>query len=226
MSATTPPNAEDLTETIFAYVNGSLSVEARIRFEMLLDSDPAVRAELSDWQDLRRELDVRRQERAPEAGLERITRHMRAGRPQREAGFAELLERWMRNLYSPPRFAAALALVVVQAGSLVALLSNPRTEDLGVDPSTTQVRSISGSSKATLRVRFRPDATAREIAATLSGAGAQIADGPGQAGFYSLRVPEDSRSVAIAALRQSKVIDEVIEGAIAKTPEPDKSPGR
>ena len=226
MTETAPDTEEGLTATIFAYLNGDLSKQECARFEAMLDARPDARAELADWQDLRRELEIRKQARAPDAGLDAFTRRMRASTPRPKAGIGELLERWMRTLYSPPRYAAALVLVVVQAGFLAALLSRSPTDVPAGDSSVTQVRSINGSSATALRVRFKPEATAREIAATLSDAGAQMADGPGQGGFYALRIPERSRSVAIASLRKSTAIDEIVEGSPAQARETDKVPQR
>lgn len=211
---------QSLAETMFAYLNGELPADERARFEAMLSARPDARAELADWQALRRELETRTLERAPEAGLDAFVRRMRAARPQvqarRRSGFADRLERWMRPLYSPAGYAAALLLVVVQAGLLATLLSMSPADEFADQTSQTQVRSINGANAATLRVRFRPDATAREIASTLSTAGARIADGPGQGGFYTLSVAAESRPAAIAALRQSAAIDELIEGPSAR----------
>ncbi|MBK7664452.1 MAG: hypothetical protein IPJ21_13070 [Sterolibacteriaceae bacterium] len=217
---------EGMTATMFAYLNGDLQADERSRFEAMLAVRSDARAELDDWRELRGELELRKQERAPEAGLDAFTRRMREFSPRRKAGIAEWLERWMRTLYSPPRYAAALLLVVVQAGFLAALLVNSPADEHAGDASTTQVRSINGATAVSLRARFKPGATAREIAATLSNAGARIADGPGQGGFYTLRVPDKSRDAAITALRNSTVIDELIEGPNTPTPGTGKVPDR
>lgn len=216
---------EARTAAIFACLDGELSADERARFEATLGRSGA-RAELADWRELRSELESRKQQRAPDAGLDAFTRQMRLSRPPRRAGIGELLERWMRPLYSPPRFAAALVLVLVQAGFLAALLTRSGADELAGDPSTTQVRSIGGPAAASLRVSFRLDATAREIASALSGAGARIVDGPGQGGFYTLRVADKSRGTAIAMLRNSTAVDEIVEGPNAAVAEPGKVPVR
>lgn len=212
-----PAHADQgLTEMMFAHLNGDLSAEERTRFEAMLSERPDARGELADWQALRHELEARKQERAPEAGLDAFTSRLRAARPQaqprRKFRLVESIERWVQSIYSPLGYAAALLLVVVQAGFLAALVSDSLGGDQAGHPSATQVRSINGPTAAALRVRFRPEATAREIASTLSNAGVRIADGPGQGGFYALNVPAESRDAAIAALRKSAAIDELIEG--------------
>lgn len=218
MSDKTQPAEEDLGPMMFDYLGGGLSADQSARFEAMLEARPELRAECADWQALRHELELRRQERAPEAGLDAFTRRMRAARAPRKAGIGEWIERWIRPLYSPQRFAAALLLVAVQAGFLAALLTQSGADEIAGDPATTQVRSIGGPGAVALRVRFRPEATAREIAATLSNAGARIVDGPGQGGFYTLSFAADSRNAALLALRQSSAIDELVEAPNPPSP--------
>lgn len=210
------------TAMMFAYLNGELSADERARFEAMLDGEPKMAAELDDWRQLRGELEVRRQQRAPDAGLDAFSRQMRLSRPPRGAGLAAWLDGAMRALYSPMRYAAALLLVVVQAGFIAAMLRD--TPVTGPDESgapATQVRSIENASTAPLRVRFRLDATAREIAAALTSAGVRIVDGPGQGGFYAIRVVDGSPAAAIAVLRQSAAVDEIVEGPNAGAPQAD-----
>lgn len=210
------------TAMMFAYLNGELSADERARFEAMLDGEPKLAAELADWRQLRGELEVRRQQRAPEAGLDAFSRRMRQVRPPRRAGLAAWIEGAMRALYSPMRYAAALLLVVVQAGFIAAMLRDmPAAGPDETGTPATQVRSIDNATTASLRVRFRLDATAREIAAALASAGARIVDGPGQGGFYALRVAEGSPADAIAALRRSAAVDEVVEGPSASAPQAD-----
>lgn len=226
MREDTADTAEARTAAIFAYLNGQLSADERARFEAALDGRSSARAELADWRELREELEMRERERAPEAGLDDFNRQMRLSRPGRRTGIAESLDGWMRALFSPARYAAALLLVLVQAGFLAALLTHSGTDELAGNPSTTQVRSIGGPGAASLRVSFKLDATAREIASALSSAGVRIVDGPGQGGFYTLRVPDESRSAAIAALRKSTAIDEIVEGPNTAAAESGKAPAR
>lgn len=213
---------------MFAYLNDALPADERARFEAMLAARPDLRAELADWQALRGELEMRKQERAPEAGLDAFARRMRASRPQARSGtgIGALIERWVRPLYSPMRYAAALLLVVVQAGVITAMLSEPGPEQPASDPLSTRVRSINGAPAASLRARFKPEATAREIASTLSNVGARIADGPGQGGFYVLSVPAGSRAAAVSALRESRIIDEIVEAPDGAVPKIETSPGR
>lgn len=131
------------TAMMFAYLNGELSADERARFEAMLDGEPKLAAELADWRQLRGELEVRRQQRAPEAGLDAFSRRMRQVRPPRRAGLAAWIEGVMRALYSPMRYAAALLLVVVQAGFIAAMLRDmPAAGPDEVGTATTQVRSI------------------------------------------------------------------------------------
>lgn len=210
------------TAMMFAYLNGELPADERARFEASLDAEPKLAAELADWRQLRGELEVRRQQRAPEAGLDAFSRQMRVGRPPRKAGLAAWIEGAMRPLYSPMRYAAALLLVVVQAGFIAAMLRDiPAAGPDETGTPTARVRSIENASTAPLRVRFRLDATAREIAAALANAGARIVDGPGQGGFYALRVAEGTPAAAAAALRKSAAVDEIVEGPNPEAPPAD-----
>lgn len=210
------------TAMMFAYLNGELPPDERARFQAMLDAEPKLAAELADWRQLRGELEARRQQRAPEAGLDAFSRRMRGLRPPRKAGLAAWIEDAMRSLYSPMRYAAALLLVVVQAGFIAAMLRDmPAAGPDETGTPTTQVRSIENASAAALRVRFRLDATAREIAAALTSAGARIVDGPGQGGFYALRVTDGTPATAAAALRQSAAVDETVEGPNPAAPQAD-----
>lgn len=216
MSDETTNAGSDRAAMIFAYLNGTLSEEDHVRFEAMVGREPALAEEVNDWRNLRHKLAMRRDERAPDAGLAAFSRQLRTSRPRRESGIAKRFEIWMQAVYSPLRYGVALLLVVVQAGFIAANLGDSSNADL--EPalsSVNNVRSIGNASTASLRVRFRPDATARAITAALANAGAHIADGPGQGGFYELKLGDASSPSAIDTLRNSAVVDELIEGAKA-----------
>lgn len=111
-----------------------------------------------------------------------------ASRPRRLRDDWRAGARWLRWTLGA-QFAAVLLLTV--------LLVAPRT------PSETYhaLGTPGHTSAGNLVVRFRPDATERDIRSALKDADARLVDGPTATDAYLLSVPADREATALAALR-------------------------
>jgi len=95
----------------------------------------------------------------------------------------------------------ALATPVAAAAAAVALflVVQPAVRDTGAD--YRLLGSGERGSAANVIVMFAPDATDRELRATLEQVGGRIVDGPTASGAYMVRVVPQERAVALARLR-------------------------
>ena len=159
-----------------------------------------------------------------EVGLERALHRIRTEGPKpalpRRAAPPPWYERasaWLGALVPQPllkpALAAALAVVVVQAG----VIGHFAGED-----DTSQLRAVPGTGVVEqgpyLKVNFKPDAREADIRLLLVQSGASLAAGPGQLGDYYLRVPAEQFAAAQAALTASPVVDgvSVVDGLPAR----------
>lgn len=197
------------------YVNGTLGEAERAEVEAWLREHPKSAAELRWYESLQHKLREDVPAVSSEVGLERALQRIRTEGPKpvlpRRAAPRPWYERasaWLGALVPQPvlkpALAAALAVVVVQAG----LIGHFASED-----DTTELRSVPGAVPAEqgpyLKVNFKPDAREADIRLLLVQAGASLAAGPGQLGDYYLRVPAERLAAAQAALGASPVVDGV-----------------
>jgi Putative zinc-finger len=192
--------AHSQAASLIWYLTGTLSDSERRAMQQHLDSCPECRAELHSLialhGDMRGAYDTE-PEPSPGAKLALIERTKstsaeevaRIGAlPQRESvslrgGFLARLDVWLR-LPRVPRWvpAAALVLIVVQAGVLLRAL--PDRAHSGGDVTTRGV----GPAETRLRLVFNPQASAQQIRELLGSLGARIVDGPTADGTYVIEL--------------------------------------
>jgi hypothetical protein len=212
---TTPNNNQDLAELAPFYVAGVLTPDEKARFEAALAQDAelarnvaAARAERDEILALNEALPAP-SPRAAEALFAKID-----AEPARKPGLWEKLDLGaaLASLFSPRALgwatAAACALVVLQAGLLTSGKLNAPDTPYSTASGPTETTHAPG---AYALVAFAPGADMDAVGALLSGAGAQIVEGPRAGGFYRLRLGGPDLSAAetqkkIDALRQARAL--------------------
>ena len=190
---------ERFEELLPWYVNGSLGPEDRAFVEAWLEQHPEARGEL-DWY---RSLQRRVQENAPAVpatiGLAKAMRLIQGDRPT----FGERVAAFFGNLGIRPAYAmAALAIVAVQGGVIVNLLSGARDD---ADQIRT-LRAVRVEEGPLLKLSFTPDAKETDIRMLVVQVHGELAGGPGQLGDYYLRVPAGSEKAALARAQSSTIV--------------------
>jgi hypothetical protein len=116
-----------------------------------------------------------------------------------EPGILDRLADWLAGTLGVPvnAQAAAVALILVQAGAIV-LLATPSAGDEEAIRTGTQHAAPRGP---LLRVSFRPDVREADLRRALADVGGEIVGGPGQLGVYLVRVREGDLAESAARLR-------------------------
>lgn len=206
------------------YANGTLAEAERAEVEAWLREHPKSAAELRWYESLQQKLHDDVPAVSSEVGLERALHRIRTEGPRPAATrraaqpswFARAAE-WLGTLVPQPvlkpALAAALAVVVVQAG----VIGHFASED-----DTSQLRAVPGAAVAEqgpyLKVNFKPDAREADIRLLLVQSGASLAAGPGQLGDYYLRVPAERFAAAQTSVAGSPLVDgvSVVDGLPAR----------
>jgi hypothetical protein len=211
---TTLDEREEIELLLPWYVTGKLSAAERQRVERFLADNP----------DIARQIELAREESAetvmssealgaPSAGsLDRLMQQVtampqRAGPMQILTGGLERLADWIGGLTRVQLGAVAVAaalLLAVQAGALLYMTERgSQTYETASGPTET-----AGGAGTFAVVSFRPTASAADIAALLSEAGAQIVEGPKAGGLWRVRLSAerlaDAETEAKIALLRSK----------------------
>jgi hypothetical protein len=190
---------ERFEELLPWYVNGSLGSEDRAFVEAWLAQHPEARSEL-DWY---RSLQRRVQENAPAVpatiGLAKAMRLIQGDRPT----FAERVGAFFGNLGLRPAYAfTALAIVAVQGGVIVSLLSDARNDADEI----RALRAVRVEEAPMLKLSFTPDAREADIRLLVVQVHGELAGGPGQLGDYYLRVPAGSEKAALERAQASPIV--------------------
>jgi hypothetical protein len=190
---------ERFEELLPWYVNGSLGAEDRAFVEAWLAQHPEARSEL-DWY---RSLQRRVQENAPAVpatiGLAKAMRLIQGDRPT----FAERVGAFFGNLGLRPAYAfATLAIVAVQGGVIVSLLSDARNDADEI----RALRAVRVEEAPMLKLSFAPDAREADIRLLVVQVHGELAGGPGQLGDYYLRVPAGTEKAALERAQASPIV--------------------
>lgn len=208
-------SARDRVEALLPfYLNGTLSGPELEEVEAWLRSDPDAPAALAEAElEFSATQGANEAIRPPSDALSRFTKSLEAeAGVERAASAPSLLARlWERMTTVPPAVAwataaAALALVVVQAGM----------ENLGQGPDY-HVAGVETNAEETpfALVAFKPDARMADIAALLESQGASIEAGPKPGGFYKIGIPakdEAAYNAISKTIAASPLVRQVIAG--------------
>ena len=190
---------ERFEELLPWYVNGSLGAEDRAFVEAWLAEHPEGRSELEWYQSLQRRV----QENAPMVpatiGLAKAMRLIQGDRPT----FAERVAAFFGNFGVRPAYAfAALAIVAVQGGVIVSLMSDARNDADEI----RALRAVRVEEAPMLKLSFAPDAKEADIRLLVVQVHGELAGGPGQLGDYYLRVPAGSEQAALERAQASPIV--------------------
>jgi len=217
----TPKSSHEQVAMLIWYVTGALSDEARRDIERHLESCAECRAELAALVQLHRDLrsaydaepePSRRVKDSVFDGIKAATAAEAARVPampprpsSTRPGVFGLLNAWTRSLLLPQWApAAALVLIVVQAGILVRVTTERSAPVVEV---TTRGMAATATR---LKAVFNPQASALQIRELLASLGARIVDGPSADGAYVIELnPGDPKAVA-GKLKTARANDSVL----------------
>ena len=206
------------------YLNGRADAADRA-FVEALQSDPQASAMLAWHRSLAERVAADVESAPANIGWAALMGKVQAERAARQApatGWRAwlALERWLPRPVQMPAF-AVLALAVVVQGALLGGLW-PQGDAATAEPEYSAVRGIepvaATPSAALLRVSFKDETSERDLRLLLVGVGANIVQGPGQLGDYTLAVPMERADAALAEMSRSEWVVVVRRVDHATTP--------
>lgn len=199
--------SDDVESLLPWYVNGTLAAADRARVERELERDASLRAALAFWRQTAQSQHASAMPAAEDVGLARTLARIRAesapAAPRLAQPAPSLWQRLFGGTWLKPAFAAALAVIVVQSGLL---LAPERMQYRGAAPADTPSTDAMLAARVTLRVVFDPSVTEGQLRITLAAANAWLVGGPGDAGEYWLSVAPEQAEAALETLRTSGVV--------------------
>lgn len=203
-------DAAAFKEMIPLYINGRLSDSERAAFEAALASDPALKQELSEFEEIAA-LYPDIEEAIPFPSSDRVfsrimdnidAQEKKAASPDGPGVFFEKLTEFIRTTFFSPRVAWAVA--AVQLVLLVTLV--------GTMPDRQDFKTLSsggGTSETALKINivFEEDAKEKDIRALLNQLDAGIVAGPTANGLYVIEIPQSpSPDDVLKVLVDSKLV--------------------
>lgn len=180
-------NRSEFMDKAADHLNGNLSPEDQVEFDAYLRANPAARHELANMEVLRETLASQVQEETDTAWLAMRTRLESASRA---SGLSALWRRWRMRL----SLAVAIAVALIEA---LLLLNAPAYRSAQVDENFLQIQVV-----------FAPDAQQKQVRDLLDQVHAQITDGPGASGEYTLTLPSNEANAALNALHESPLVQD------------------
>jgi len=202
-----------LSELLPWYVNGTLKDEEREWVDRCLAADAGARAELEWHRELQSSIAQSVSEVAPDLGLARTLRHIRADRPT----LGDRIRSWLGGAGLGPVVALARPIAVIAAVSLIGVQSVSiyvLTRHADDAQQIRALRALPADEGPLLRVNFAPDAREADIRLLLSAVEGSLAGGPGQLGDYYVRVPAGTENAAASRLKHERIVAavEVVAG--------------
>ena len=106
--------------------------------------------------------------------------------------------------------ALAASVLVVQSGIIGYLYQSDTSRPVD-ESSIYRSGGDAQAPRAQIEVSFRADATEQDIRRLLVALGAELVGGPGQLGFYQLRLPDGDLAKAIERLKGERIVESVAE---------------
>jgi anti-sigma factor RsiW len=203
-------DAAALKEMIPLYINGRLSDSERAAFEAALASDPALKQELSEFEeiaalypDIEEEIPFPSSDRVFSRIMDNIVaQEKKAASPDGPGVPLEKLAEFIRTTFFSPRVAWAVA--AVQLVLLVTLV--------GTMPDRQEFETLSSGGATTetvlkINIVFEEDAMEKDIRALLNHLDAGIVAGPMANGLYVIEITQSpSPDDVLKALMDSKFV--------------------
>jgi hypothetical protein len=208
-AALSPEAWQRFQELLPWYINGTLGVEERREVAQWLALSGACRAEQDDVMALARRVRSEQIKPSGDAGLSRLMAMVHAHqsgkllaftpRVQPQPAMQKNVARWYK-----PAIAMAAAVAVVQVG---AMLMYQTEENRTLHPLGATHASIQ---QTLIQVTFRTTASRVQMRGLISRIGAEMVDGPGALGVYTLSVPNSRSDAALIELRRAvDVVDSI-----------------
>jgi anti-sigma factor RsiW len=209
-------------EHISLYLNGTLHGEERAFVEQYLRQHPQAHEELLYWRELRGALAEAANDAPADIGLAKLEERMRQAAPVGATAPAlsrslwwQHVANWLRPLATPPAFAFASLLILVQAGAILSLLG---TRGDGSEEAVT-TRSLGERPRpaAIVSVKFAASASMDVVTKLLGALDARIIEGPIESGRYVIALRPAAKDGALAKLKASGIAQDLI---VLPAPEP------
>lgn len=198
------------------YVNGRLEEVERAWMQRYLTEHPDAATELHIENLLKSALINELPEFALDQGLNEFMVRLRSETDKAtKPAFLQSCKLFMQQchkavgpLFSNPRWAMAVLVMLVQTGMIGVLLS----QRMLPVPGQTEWRSVGGNTQyqgPVLQVTFKPAATEEDIRLLLVKIRGSLLGGPGQLGHYIVKVPGDNLEAAHKQVLASAIIESV-----------------
>jgi hypothetical protein len=190
------------------YVNGTLGAEDRAWMTGYLARNPDLQIEVVRLATMRDDMRAALEPATADVGWSRLRQRIAQEKRAAAPGLMERLRATLERFASPPAFALAAALVVVQFGVIGSLVMRHShdADDFAA------YRSLPGSgfgSGPILQVTFKQDATERAMRLLLVDIEGALVGGPGQIGTYFVAVPPARLDAALKRVGESPIVDSV-----------------
>ncbi len=199
------------------YVNGRLGSVERQWMSQYLAQHPNASVDLDIEEVIKATLHAELPQFGPNQGLDAFMKRVRtetltsraASKTSAWQGFLEQCQNMMSSLFTSPRWAMAITLMIVQTG-LIGVLLTQRTAPILSEQ--TEWRSVGDPQKyqgPVLQVTFKSTATEEEMRLLMVKIQGSFLSGPGQLGNYIVKVPQDSIEAAGKQVTESNIIESV-----------------
>jgi len=201
---------------LLLYVNGQLDDVKTAWMEQYVSEHPDAANEVKIERALKTTLLNELPDFQPQHGLGTLLSRIRAEEGASKSAKAHLQNRisnrWLdafNSLWLNPKWAVAVALILLQTGAITTLLLSRAGTTL---PESYQWRSVTASSQAqgpVLEITFKSTSTEADIRLLLVKIRGSLLGGPGQLGKYLVKVPEGTITEAQKGVMNSGIIESV-----------------
>jgi len=190
------------------YVNGTLNADEQAWVTGYLARNPDARREVDRLATMRDDMRTQLEPPPGDVGWSRLARRIadekRATRPSWLDGLRELVARFA----TPPAFALAAGLAVIQFGVIGLMLSHQSRDAENYAAYRSLPASASGAGPI-LQIAFKQDATERAMRLLLVEIDGTLVGGPGQLGTYFVAVPAAKLDAARRRAAESPIVETV-----------------
>jgi len=190
------------------YVNGTLASDEQAWMSGYLARNPDLQREVSRLATMRDDMRAALEPPPGDLGWNRLRQRIAQEKRATKPSLGAQLREWLGRFASPPAFAFAAALVLVQAGVIGALLLKQSHEA----DNFAAYRSLPNGELGTgpiLQITFKQDATERAMRLLLVDIEGALVGGPGQLGTYFVAVPKTHFDAALKEVGDSQVVESV-----------------
>lgn len=198
------------------YVNGRLGESETSWMKQYLKNHPEANADLDYEHAFKESLQTGLPDWAPNHGLDTLMNRIRSEQRSAVKATNETALPWLTRLQAAlshavenPRWAAAVALLLVQTGIIGMLVSHRTAPDLTKYSAWRSVGQTAAYKGPVLQISFKSSATEAEIRLLMIQIRGVFLGGPGQLGNYIVRVAPEQIEAAEKQVMDSDIIEAV-----------------